>query len=278
MRRVVVGFDGSPSAKAALDWAAEEARLRRAALEVVTIVEPAPGPRGDNELGAAAFEHVRSAVMAAASHQAVEVTVASGDPASVLCTRSAPSDLLVVGSRGRGGFAGLLLGSVSRACLRHAPCSVAVVRGGGPAHRRWGKVVVGIDTSEYAGHTLTVAAQEAELRGVVLEVVHVVHWDRLGVELIEPTMQQLRSWGRDLVRQKLEASGVRAHSVVLNGNPSDVLVRRSARADLLVVGQHGRGVRGALGLGSTTSHCVQHAHCPVLVVRREPDVGGVGHR
>ena len=270
VRHIVVGIDGSKSAAAALDLAIEEARLHDAALEVWAVLEPSPHGLDEAEAVAneeAFVEGLRGVVADIGSDVSTQFRVGRGGAAAVLCKACADTDLLVVGSRGRGPFAGLLLGSVSRACLQHAPCSVAVVRPEAPATTAHGRVVVGVDTSSDSRHALHVAAKEAHLRGAELHAVHAVHWDHLGGELIEPTTEQLVTWGERLVTKELAETGVIAHTVVASGTPPDVLVRHSADADLLVLGSRGHNPLAALALGSTSDHCVRHAACPVMVVR-----------
>ena len=139
MGRIVVGVDDSAEAAAALRWALEEARLRNATLEVVhTWVFPAIGevPGGsvdilvrDLERGAAdLLDRVADAIVGTDPGVKVERRVLEGAAAGVLVDAAAEADLLVVGSRGRGGFAGLLLGSVAQQCVHHAKCPVVVVR------------------------------------------------------------------------------------------------------------------------------------------------------
>ncbi|MEX0869054.1 MAG: universal stress protein [Nitriliruptoraceae bacterium] len=150
MHRIVVGIDDSTGARQALTWAVAEARLRDAALEVVHVYDPVPTAwaYADGELLSAsraaaldrdiedarrtAEEHAQTMVANAIGDIAdlsVETTVVEGfRPAEELISRSANADLLVVGSRGRGGFAGLLLGSVSQQCATHAHCPVVIIR------------------------------------------------------------------------------------------------------------------------------------------------------
>ncbi len=149
MGHVVVGIDDSDGARRALAWAAQEAQLRGAALEVVHVFDPVPTAwaYADGELisasRAAALEediaqareeaHKRASAMAkeaVADLDGVEVNAEAIEghrPAEVLIERSANADMLVVGSRGRGGFAGLLLGSVSQQCATHATCPVVII-------------------------------------------------------------------------------------------------------------------------------------------------------
>jgi len=135
--RVVVGVDGSPPSRRALAWAALEARLRGDALVAVTAwhVPPQmsyPGiGTGLYDFRAAASDELEEAVAEVMGEdaQAVIRQVECGSAAQVLIDASKGADLLVVGSRGHGEFAGMLLGSVSQHCTAHAHCPVVVVRG-----------------------------------------------------------------------------------------------------------------------------------------------------
>lgn len=129
--RVVVGVDHSPAAKAALAWATSQAAQRRLVLVPVFVRETAYlGDTG--ELSVAELEQHERAALAAAVPAGVRVTVepevVSGHAGQALLGMVEPQDMLVVGSRGRGGFTGLLLGSTSTAVAQHAPCPVVVVR------------------------------------------------------------------------------------------------------------------------------------------------------
>jgi nucleotide-binding universal stress UspA family protein len=138
---IVVGVDGSEGAKAALRFALAEARLRQATLRIVhawlfgaTGFEgffPAHvGELSDLRRAAeAALEATLREVAADGSGVEIERHVVEGMPAAVLVEESRDAELLVVGSRGRGGFAALLLGSVSQQCAHHAACPLVIVHG-----------------------------------------------------------------------------------------------------------------------------------------------------
>ena len=145
--RVVAGFDGSAAALAAVTWAAGEARLRSAELVASTVLDR-HGSR-----------HVADSVAAKTPPRSLEesaggypVTVRHGygDAAAELVAACWDADLLVVGSRGHGPLKGLVLGSVSRACLAHAPCPVVVVRPQPEEATPRGRVIVGVDGSDHS--------------------------------------------------------------------------------------------------------------------------------
>jgi nucleotide-binding universal stress UspA family protein len=139
MGKIVVGVDGSPGSRAALRWAHAEAQLRRAPLEVVNVWQfpvmtslPAfgavPPPDDMTTEAEASLQTILQEEMVASSDEVpVTAIVAEGAAAGALLDIAKDADLLVIGSRGRGGFTGLLLGSVSQQCAMHGPCPVVVV-------------------------------------------------------------------------------------------------------------------------------------------------------
>ena len=138
MATIVVGVDGSSGARAALRFAVREARLRGAAVRAVTAwrvpaivygggYAPAIDPTMLEENASTALEEAIAALGAQASGVEIERVIRVGQPAQVLVEAAAGADLLVVGSRGHGGFAGLLLGSVGQQVAHHAPCPVVIV-------------------------------------------------------------------------------------------------------------------------------------------------------
>lgn len=158
MARILVGVDGSEHSKRALGWAIEEAQLRDVPVVMVHAYEPArvrspytysysamPGNLTDDlreqerqwrqEQEEQVRQHAEStaarileSVVGTRDRGQVETLVVPRDPADVLVELSGNAGLLVIGSRGYGGFKGLLLGSVSQKCLHHARCPVAVLR------------------------------------------------------------------------------------------------------------------------------------------------------
>jgi nucleotide-binding universal stress UspA family protein len=136
---IVVGIDGSEESKAALRWAVDEARLRGTRLRVVhawfaypVIADGLPMVQEDwaalGETAQRFVEHFVEEVAGDPEGVELELAALHGTAASVLVDASRTADLLVVGSRGHGGFSGLLLGSVSQQCVHHATCPVVVIR------------------------------------------------------------------------------------------------------------------------------------------------------
>lgn len=137
--RIVVGVDGSPSSKAALRWAIHQAQMTGTSVDAVTAWRY-PATYGqppviniyDYEDGARQIlTQAINEVSAEDSEVPVRPHVVQGHPAQVLLDAADGAELLVVGSRGHGGFAEALLGSVGQHCVHHAPCPVVIIRGKG---------------------------------------------------------------------------------------------------------------------------------------------------
>ncbi|QHC23014.1 universal stress protein [Streptomyces sp. GS7] len=139
--RIVVGVDGSESSEEALRWAVRQAELTDSTVDAVTAWEypplygsigwiDAPQELASDMKAAAsqALDHAVKEAVAPEQQARIHSVLAYGTPAAVLLDQARGADLLVVGSRGHGGFAGALLGSVGQHCTQHAPCPVVVVR------------------------------------------------------------------------------------------------------------------------------------------------------
>ncbi len=282
---IVVGADGSENSLRAVAWAAKQAQLTGSVLEIVL----AFGPDYVYVDQAEAQEYMQKDVdeamrQAETVAPGLEVTTKIFDrmPALPLIEESKEARLLVVGSRGRGGFASLLLGSVSRKCVHLANCPVVVVGGrttGGindseatPGDDLPHRIVVGIDGSPASIAAAEWAAKEAQLTGADLEVLTTWEWPQNYGWSIYPSEYDPGHDGQvilDEVIGPIRAAhpDITINTTVAEGHPAERLVQASEGADLLAVGSRGRGEFAGLLLGSVSEHCLTHSHCPVLVAR-----------
>ncbi|HEX4815458.1 MAG TPA: universal stress protein [Nonomuraea sp.] len=278
---IIVGVDGSVPSRAAVEWAANDAFRMRMPLRIVHAVDrdwyqvgKYPIPMVPDALLREGRRILREAEALVHERQpTVEVTTqdVEGTPGMVLREQAKDAAELVVGSRGLGGFASALLGSVSMHVAGHVHAPVVVVRGElRPAH---GEVVAGVDDSPECEPALAYAFQQAKLRGATLRVVHA--W-QLPVHAFAPEaaydMDEVRRAQHQVVRDRVEAARkdypqVTVIEDTVSAHPVDALVEASGRADLLAVGSHGRGAVGSMLLGSVSHGVLHHARCPVAVVR-----------
>jgi nucleotide-binding universal stress UspA family protein len=285
---VVVGLDDLEQSARAVAAAAREAELRGAPLWVGHAYQWIPPvasgilPGGDTPAGAVrdAADDLLVTTVKQVHHDHPDLDVhsyaMSGPAATCLADLAEEAALLVVGGRGRGGFAGLALGSVALRTLAHARCPVLVVRGEEqPAADR---VLVGVDVSEPDGtaRLLEFAFEEAELRDAALVAVHALEdpsalypaaigpYPREYVEAMSGERQHRLDTVLTQWRERF--AGVVATSRVVIGAPARSLVEVSAKGDLLVIGarrhRDGEGMR----LGGVAHAVLRHAHQPVVVV------------
>ncbi|MDO3684831.1 universal stress protein [Micromonospora sp. C28ISP2-4] len=281
---ILVGYDGSSDAAVALNWALDEAGRSGRPVRLAYVFEwltvtgwigpgVAPGVWPDEAARQQVEELVRKAAADAAADRpglTVYGEVFDGPPALVLQERSADAGMLVLGSRGHGGFGGLLAGSTAVSVTAHAHCPVVVVRDGQAATS--GPVVAGSDGSESALRALGFAVERAAQRDVPLRVLRV--WDPPGDRWVPPDFdpEQVAASERAAAEAELAPwregfPDVPVEIEAVPGSASALLVEASRSAQLVVVGSRGRGgLRGML-LGSVSQQLIQHSHCPVAVVR-----------
>jgi nucleotide-binding universal stress UspA family protein len=270
---VIAGTDGSREAMRAVEWAAREAALRKATLRIVAIpVLPQrmiPSP-ATPEAVAGMVEHSMRRALAAAAQEAatlepdlaIETQLLDGAPARVLVGVAAEASMLVLGSRGAGGFSAMILGSVSRYVATHAAVPVVVLREETMATHR--EIVVGVRDPGQAEAALEFGFQEAALRQARLLAVHARSWSVPG-RAEEPAEENSRLESAVTIwREKFPE--VEARWEVMHAHPGRVLAGSSARADLVVLGRHGPGEPRARGVGSVTHAVLSHAHGPVVSV------------
>ena len=287
-RHVVVGIDGSDSALRAVRWAADEARRRKIGLRLVHAVELLTGyaPRvvdvhtlhtATKERGRQWLDEAREEAGRVAPDLHVDTALESAAPVVSLIKESRDAALVVLGSRGLGGFTGLVLGSTAVEVAGRSDCPMVVVRGGHtdePAAT--GPVVVGVDGTPAGEAAIAFAFAEASVRGAELVAVHA--WSDLVLEAsytggaaaldFEPLQQR----AEELLAERLAGwqekyPDVHVTREVVRDRPTRALLRHGEHAQLLVVGTRGRGGFRGLLLGSTSQHLLYHASCAVAVVR-----------
>ncbi|NYD79701.1 universal stress protein [Arthrobacter cupressi] len=286
MGRILVGFDGSPASATAVRWAARQALLRKADLAVIHCsmwpavthdLAPVPGIADSGLRHAAEAVLAEGAVIARdeSPDVAVSTVLKYGWPAVLLRDASAGADMLVVGSRGIGGFMGLLVGSVSLELAATADCPVAVIR---ETEHPGGAVVVGIDALRFGSAPASkrlweeVARQACVLATLTESPLQIVYvqprhgvWHRSTAptgphrpeDLLEDIARTVRRWS-----PALEVST----RILAGTSAAGTLLEASRAAGTVVVGTHGHGVVRA-SVGSTAHAVLHHAQCPVLVVR-----------
>ena len=281
---IVAGIDGSDAALAAVRWAAAEAVVRGTSLRLVhACYVPAGYPAGFVGLGQLRDALAAQGREALAQAEKVAGEVAPGLPVETamhmagavpaLVGESATAAQIVLGTRGLGGFTGLLVGSTAVELVGRSECPVVVVRGAATAT---GPVVVGIDGTPASEAAIEHAFGAASAYGAELVAVHT--WSDLLVETafaggaaaldFSPLAQTAAAeLGERLAGRLAEYPDVRVTRYVERERPSAALLRHAENARLVVVGTRGRGgVRGLL-LGSTSQHLLHHAPCPIAVVR-----------
>ncbi|MBG0830106.1 universal stress protein [Planomonospora sp. ID67723] len=278
---VVVGTDGSAAGSAAVEWAADDAARMRAPLRIVFALDRSPYdiPKfSTREWGDALTRNAEKVLteaetLARERRPEIEVTTQAieGAPAVVLRDQADGAAEIVVGSRGLGGFAGAVLGSVSVHVAGHARGPVVVVRAGlRTAH---GEIVVGIDDSPQCDPALAYAFEQAVLRGATLRALYA--W-QAPVHAYAPEivydMDEIRRAQHQVAAAKLASwrqtyPQVKVVEDVRSAHPVEALNAASEKADLVVVGSHGRGALGSLALGSVSRGILHHARGAVAVVR-----------
>jgi nucleotide-binding universal stress UspA family protein len=295
MKTIVVGVDGSANSAAALRWAVHEAALRgdRVIAFFAWGYIP-PGHAGDGRTFDAEYSaSAAQAALAAAVEAAVGADVSKDIEQRVLCelapkallTNATGADLLAIGARGIGGFHGLVLGSVSEACLHHTTVPLAIIPSPEPAEgpadagrasrgAESGRIVVGVDGSESARRALHWALGEARRRGASVDVVHawqtpyIVPSPFAGVPL---DVDVVEKDARSVLDRIVDGEDIRhqpapVERILVRGGAARAVLDTSQGADLVVLGTRGLGGFSGLLLGSVTHHVAHHVRCPLVVI------------
>jgi nucleotide-binding universal stress UspA family protein len=285
---IVVGWDGSAEAAAALDWALADAERRGRHLRLVTALEPESrdlsprphhshaGPRATAEQDLAVVQEVQ-----ALAHPQVSITTMLVDdrPVEALVSQSRDAALLVLGYRGRGGARSLIAGSTTLAVAARSECTMVAVpapREGMPTTRG---IVVGIDGSALSEGAVAFAFEQASELGAPLRVVHVWRGRKPAslrgarnrpVEDSESseddTQRQRELLGQWVTPWAEKFPDVAVGVSIVQGNAVRALVDFSRSAQLLVVGCRGLGAVRRVMLGSVSQGILHLATVPVAVV------------
>jgi len=277
--RVIVGIDASENAAQAADWAAREAVDRGLALHLVHALG---FPADLNQVaaqhyfraGRQAAEHLldRIAQDLQARYPHLVITTESSDlPApEALVALSRTAKLLVTGTRGHGGFTGLLLGSVSLKVAAHAHCPVVVVQGGQEADPAQ-EIVLGVEPYQ-AGQPIEFAFATAEALGARLRAVRawcpspVYDGYDYNPDVQERQYEEEAEIANLLKDARQKHPDVHVRTVVVCGNTVPTLIEASRNSRLLVVGAHRRTGALSMGAGYVVHGLLSHSPTPVAVV------------
>ncbi|MGW6707877.1 universal stress protein [Streptomyces sp. NPDC054956] len=289
-RPVIAAVDGSANSNRALEWAISQALMAGAPLRIVharlymdSIGSALSGafdePGQDDD---PVLIRVREALDGRTGLPAIEYASHPGAPDNVLPGLGEDAQLMVLGSRGRGGFASLLLGSNGLACAGRAACPVVVVpRADPPAHDPYGQVVLGLNSAAPDDSTTHFAFREAARRGARLQVVVAHAWPgrtftaagAIGTAATEETAgaHEVAALAAAHIRPHAERfPEVPVEQVSAPGDAAGHLVAASQAADLIVIGRHRKRPLSPR-LGSVTNAVLLHTGCPVAVVPLEED-------
>ena len=287
---VMVGYDGSTMSQTAAHWAAREAVARGLPLVLAHAFTPPIGGFSDGYISSVGADVVATmqdsadasllemvaALTAVHPQLDVQHKVLVASPSAALIEASNDATLLVVGSRGLGGFRGLILGSVGVQVATHSQCPTVVLRGEPSPSADC--VVVGIDNSPLSAPALEFAFDFASRHGLRLLAVHawdISTHDVLGTTATMP-VPNLQELGADEERMASEAlAGFRGsypdvdvEEHLIKGNTAKAIVEAGKNAALIVVGSRGRGELAGAVLGSVSQSVLHKAKIPVAVVHR----------
>ncbi len=266
---VIVGVDGSPSAQAAVEWAAHEAWLRGLPLRIVHVVAEGTVP------AEVLAEAEATARIGDTPVSGIDSSAVTGEPVAVLTQLSKEASMVVVGCHGKTTRMHRLLGSVSTGLLRHGHCPIAVIHNDAGLTGRAARlpVLVGVDGSRASELAAEIAFDEAVRRGVGVLALHVCRdADVPALNRAQPSVSQDDAeevLKRSLTGLQEDHPAVAVHRLVRFEYPARQLLIQSERAQLLVVGSHGRGGFGELLLGSVSTAVARDVRCPVIVARHD---------
>ncbi|GAA1444544.1 universal stress protein TB31.7 [Mycobacterium cookii] len=284
-------MDDSPTAAAAVEWAAHDAELRRTPLTLVHAISPnltswrdTPLPPGlaqwQKEHGRRLLDDAAKIVEKICQHGGpteINSRVLSAAAVPTMIDMSRDAEMVVTGCYGDGRSSSRRLGSVSSGLLRHASCPVAIIHSGKSAAPRRDRmpVVVGVDGSPASESAAAIAFDEASRRRVELVVLHawsdvdVLEWPDLDWPAAQSTAERMLT--DSLVGWQEQYPDVKVRRIVTRDQPTRQLITHSAEAQLLVVGSRGRGGFDTMLVGSVSEAVALLAKTPVIVTRQSPN-------
>ena len=290
IKKILCAIDRSPSSLQAFGYAIALARWQKARLSLLEVIEEAPPPgitrarKSDSvptETRTTLERDLRRVLTARrASDVKVEIFLRKGNVVQEILaqTKASRSDLLVIGSHGRGGVQRLVLGSVAEKVLRLATCPVLTVRSGVRLIRRSGSpfetILCPTDFSVAANKALAYAkrlAQEADAKLIAMSAIEWPFGEDVTYGAVADLRKSIESNASEALARLLPrpGSGPHAQSIVAMGKPSAAIIKvaRARSVDLIVMGVSGRGALDVALLGSTTHHVIREGAWPVLTVR-----------
>lgn len=285
--KIVVGVDGSAISQRAVEFAADEAALHGAELEIVYAIElptdvdfygmTIAGPQIE------ALQHYGDELLAAAAAKVkgdhpdlvVNTKGVIGNATWVLLAASEEASGIVVGRRGLGAVQSAFLGSVSSRLATEASCPVFVISDD-RTRPSSGPIVVGVDDSEFGTAALAFALAEAALHQTSVRAVSAYRTPALAIP-VEPELvaelekseatqaEQILTTAVDRARTA-ETQDVEVQKVTVEDAPANAIVEQSKDAQLVVVGSHGKGFIKRLLLGSVSRQVLHEVDLPVIVV------------
>lgn len=269
---VVVGVDGSEHSRRALAWAAREARFRRAQLRIVHALPVGTSRSGhpDPHVEAAARNLVDLTALARrqdARPLIVTNELLDGLPVKALIEMSRRCALLVLGSRGHGGFANLVLGSTAVEVSARAACPVVVVPPGADVQNRSGAVIVGVDASTDCHTALEFAFSRASQRHSRVVALHVTaSAPPSDTERDEAESEAMLT--SSVARWHQRFPGVAVESRLLRGQAvAELAAASAAEGEVVVVAGRGRSVVAGAFLGSVSQGLLHHSVVPVVITQ-----------
>jgi nucleotide-binding universal stress UspA family protein len=280
---IVVAVDGSDRNRAAVAWAAQEAAARGCGMVLVNAAAGhlAPTPhlstRSREEQVLDMLTDVRHQVRHIVAEESVSLVALSGDPVEVLLDQAAEAEaeLLVVGKRGLGGFARVIVGSTSIALAGRSPVPVAIVPDLWDQSRHEGRpVVLGVDPDKADRQPIEAALRRARRLGVALVAVHgwetpsTYSWDAATVtDAVADREQQTAARFDSLLAEWRERHpDVVVRPMRVHKHPAAAILEAAEECQVVVLGRHPAGMFGGFAFGSVARAVLHYAECPVITV------------